>query len=72
MPISPGQPQLPGDQPREVFSAKRFLLYPQKEVVATARWRVGGNLLDFKIFGPLLDRAADAGQFGGQERRRLD
>ncbi len=56
----------------EVFGPHVALLDPEIEEISLARRRVGGDFLDLEILGDGLDAAADAGQVGGEQRRRTE
>ena len=63
-------PESAGDLANEIFRPHAALLDPEVKEIALPGRLVSGDFLDLEVFGFLLDAAADAGQIGGQERRR--
>ncbi len=55
----------PGDLAHEILGPHIALFDPKIKELALAARLIGGDFLNFKIFGGMFDSAADARQIGG-------
>ena len=67
-----GDAEASGNLALEVLRPHRALFDPEIDVIAAAAGLVSGDFFDLEIFRLLLDRAANAGEFFGNQGKRRE